>query len=255
MNATGRFFAKLWLNTWLFFAFLNFTLLYTPTLVLLIVLGSFFVSRRETMRRFRRAISWYGAVIVFYLPLPFLRVLYRDFGTDDTEDTGPYIVICNHRSSSDPFLMACLPYEVIQVVNVWPFRLPFLGSFARWAGYLSVNEMPSEKFMDACEKYLAEGVSIAVFPEGTRSGSCQMGQFHSAIFRVAQRAQKPIIPLCIAGNEDKPPKGSVLLTPGMVKIHKLRAIRPQEFNSMTAFQLKNMVRDIISEETTRMDAS
>ncbi len=247
------FLAKIWLNTWLYSAMAVFTLVYTPVFAALVASGRLFSSGRITMRRFRRAIRRYGRVLVFIFPLPFLKVIYKDLGSADTEEKGPYIIICNHRSSSDPFLMACLPYEVVQVVNDWPFRLPFLGAFARWAGYLSVKELPAGEFAARCRYYLEKKVSLVVFPEGTRSGSRQMGQFHGAVFRVALQMPVSIIPLCISGNEDKPPRGSVLLNPGVIKIHKLSAVRPGQYEGYTSFKLKNLIRDIIDKETARMD--
>jgi 1-acyl-sn-glycerol-3-phosphate acyltransferase len=248
------FLIKVWLNAWLYSSLIVFTTVYTPLFAALVAGGRLFSSGRATMRHFRRAIRLYGRVLVFFLPLPFLKVSYYDRGEADTEDKGPYIVVCNHRSSSDPFLMACLPYEVVQVVNDWPFRLPFLGAFARWAGYLSVKEMAPDEFAERCKYYLSNGVSLVVFPEGTRSGSRKMGQFHSAVFRVALEKPVPIIPLCISGNEDKPPKGSLLLNPGLIRIHKLPAIRPRQYEGFTPFKLKNMVRDCIEKETARMDS-
>ena len=167
--------------------------------------------------------------------------------------SGPYIFVCNHRSATDPFLMACLPYEFIQVVNIWPFRLPVLGIYARWAGYLSINEMPFKQFSKQAVKLLKEGVSIVVFPEGTRSGGKSMGQFHGSLFRVALEAKCPIVPVCISGNENIPPRGSFLLRPGKIKIHKLQALKWKEYKDFKPFKLKNMVRNIISKEVDVMD--
>src|SRR3990172_5847095 len=125
--------------------FLAFSLVGIPVLALFVACLSPFLSRRQVLRRVRRAISWYGKVVIFILPFPWIRVRYRDFGKDD--GPGPFLYVCNHRSSSDPFMMACLPGECVQVVNIWPFRLPALGLAAKLAGYLSVRQMPPELFM------------------------------------------------------------------------------------------------------------
>ena len=120
-------------------------------LVCLLLLGSFiiilalFLPQRIVMKRLRRAISWYGAVEIKILPWPLVRLSYKDFSQNDPH--GPYLFVCNHRSASDPFLMGALPYEMIQVVNIWPFRLPILGIVAKIAGYLSVRELSFEVFL------------------------------------------------------------------------------------------------------------
>lgn len=205
------------------------------------------------MRMLRRAIAWYGAVIIRVLPFPLIRVQYRDF--ERGKGDGPCIFVCNHRSASDAFLMAFpgLQYECVQVVNIWPFRIPVLGIIARLAGYLSVKEMPFAEFLRRSILLLKQGVSTIVFPEGTRSGGKEIGQFHSAIFRVALESRCPIIPLCITGNENIPVRGSFLLRPGVIKIHKLIALPWQDYRNLTAFTLKSRVRDIIARELELME--
>ena len=203
------------------------------------------------MKRLRRAISWYGAVEIKILPWPLVRLSYKDFSQNDPH--GPYLFVCNHRSASDPFLMGALPYEMIQVVNIWPFRLPILGIVAKIAGYLSVRELSFEVFLAKTAKLLKEGVSIAVFPEGTRSRDNSVAQFYSAIFRVALETKIPIVPLCITGSENMPPVGSPYLRPGLIKIHRLKAITWGKYQGFSPFKLKNYVRGIIIKETALMD--
>jgi 1-acyl-sn-glycerol-3-phosphate acyltransferase len=205
------------------------------------------------MRRLRRVIVWYGTVVIRILPYPLVRVQYKYYARNEGE--GPFIFVSNHRSFSDGFLMAypCFSVEGIQVVNKWPFRIPILGFVAKIAGYLSVREMPFEDFKAVTTKLLREGVSIVVFPEGTRSRDMAVGQFHGAIFRVALETRKPIIPVCISGNEKIPPVGSALLHPGIIKVHRLKALLWEEYGALSPFKLKNYVRRIIIDEVADME--
>jgi 1-acyl-sn-glycerol-3-phosphate acyltransferase len=236
-----------------------FYLLIIPaTLVFVLVLslwvcGGRLVSHREAMRRLRLAIRWYGRLVIWVLPQPFLKVRYLDKATEE-EVPKPCIVICNHRSSSDPFLMACFSFEAVQIVNIWPFKIPILGFFARLAGYLSVNELPFEVFSRRCAQLLDEGVSIIAFPEGTRSGRSTMGQFRGAMFRIALEKRAPIVPLCITGNEDKPKRGSFWLNPGTIFLHRLPTVPYEKFKDLSPFKLKNFIRDHIEREAKLMDA-
>jgi 1-acyl-sn-glycerol-3-phosphate acyltransferase len=124
---------------------------------------------------------------------------------------------------------------------------------AKIAGYLNVRELPFEIFFAKTLQLLKEGVSIAVFPEGTRSRDNSVAQFHSAIFRVALEAKVPIVPLCITGNEKIPPVGSPYLRPGLIKIHRLEAVTWDEYHNFSPFKLKNYLREIIIKETALMD--
>ncbi len=231
--------------------FVVFSLVSIPVLTIFVVFCRFIMSHRQTMKRLRRAISWYGAVIIRILPFPWVRIAYKDYSQNVSN--GPYVFICNHRSASDPFLMAVLPVEAVQVVNIWPFRLPVLGVVAKIAGYLSVRQMSFEDFFAKTTKLLREGVSIVVFPEGTRSRDNSVGQFHSAIFRVALHTRTPVVPLCITGNESVPPIGSGLLHPGIIKIHRLKPIFWEEYGAFGAFKFKNYVRQIIIDEVAAME--
>jgi 1-acyl-sn-glycerol-3-phosphate acyltransferase len=240
-----------YLNITFYFFTVTFLLTCLPALGGLIIFFAILLPKRQVMKRLRRAISWFGAVVIRVFPWPLVRISYKDLSRKNS--SGPYIFVFNHRSASDPFLLGLLPYEIIQVVNIWPFKLPVLGLVAKIAGYLSVKEMSFEEFSEKTTKFLKDGVSVAVFPEGTRSRNKSVGQFYSAIFRVALLTRTPVVPLCITGNELMPPIGSPCLHPGIIKIHRLEAITWQEYKDFTAFKLKNYVRDIIIKETAIMD--
>lgn len=205
------------------------------------------------MKCWRRSISAYGYGIVNYLPHPFLRVEYHDESTKDRE--GPFIYIANHRSLSDPFLMAFLPVEAVQVVKNWVTWIPVLGWLARGAGYINISRLSFSEFFEKASDLLRRGVSIIVFPEGTRSGSTKMGPFHSFIFKIALKNNCSLVPLCIAGNENKPSPGSLVLHPGVIKIRRLDSVNAGDIDAENAFQLKKKIRKIISRRTEKLDES
>ena len=217
----------------------------------LIILLALFLPQRKVYKFLRQAIRWYGGVIIRILAFPLIRLDYKNYGTNDPPT--PYIFVCNHRSACDPFLMAVFPYEIVQVVNIWPFRLPALGIIAKIAGYLSVREIPYTEFAAKTRKLITKGVSLAAFPEGTRSRDKSIGQFHSAIFRTALETHAAIVPVCITGNENTPPIGSPFLRPGLIKIHRLPALTWEEYRTFSPFKLKNYVRGIIAQEVLAMD--
>lgn len=230
--------------------FLLVSALGIPLLTLLVAFCRPFLSHRRTMKRFRRAITWYGRAIIS-LPFPFIR--YRYEARTGSAPGEPYIFVCNHRSASDPFLMSLIPEEIVQIANVWPFRLPVLGVYARFSGYLNIRMMPADEFMERSGRLLREGVSIVFFPEGTRSLSGRMGSFHGAAFRLALQTGVPIVPLCISGNGRMPPKGSLMLAPGRVRVRRLPAIVADEFRGLTAFALKSRVWKAMDQELAMME--
>ncbi len=241
---------KFFLNIYIYSVVILFTAVIFPFSILYLAIVMILFSKRFFLKRLRRFISWYGLIIIRILIFPFVKTKFID--SADKENIGACIFVCNHRSSSDPFLLSLLPYEIIQIVSDWPFRIPLLGLMAKLAGYLSIKEMKSEFFFESAAKLLHQGVCLGAFPEGTRSGSNKMGQFNGAIFRVALKVKCPIVPLCITGNENIPTRDFVLNT-GRVKVKKLSAIKYDEYKNMTSFKLKNYVRNIIAKETANME--
>lgn len=232
-----------------YFLFVVGTLLTVLAFTLVMVVQAPFIPHRTAMRRFRNLMKTYGHIVLFFAR-PFVKFEYEDCSGTPHE---PCIYICNHRSASDPYMTGFLPGEIVHVVNKWPFRLPVLGIIARLAGYLSIREMPPAEFFEKGAALLAQGVSLVVFPEGTRSASRAMGQFHGAAFRLALQSGVPVVPVCLTGTENIPRKGSPMLSPGHIRIRMLPPVRPQEFQDQGPFKLKNHVRSVIAEECDRME--
>lgn len=242
---TARFFLNL--RFWpLFFLY---TLLGIPVLSLCVAIPAPFRTHRQNMCVFRLMIVRYGQWVLSAMR-PSVQIICEH---PDGALPEPCIYICNHRSGSDPFLMARLPGEIVQVVNVWPFHLPVLGWFARWAGYLSVREMPFDVFSEKAARHLLQGGCLAGFPEGTRSGEGPMGPFNSALFRVALATGVPIVPVCISGNEQIPPKGSWWLNPGCIRLRVLPPVTLESYREWSPFLLKKRIRERIQQELSQME--
>ncbi|SLM32824.1 conserved hypothetical protein [Desulfamplus magnetovallimortis] len=214
-------------------------------LFILLLMRCFFPERTilSTLRSF---IVLYGKCIVFGLGRLVAHVRFID-STGGREINFPCVYVVNHRAASDAFLMAVLPGEFVQIVNIWPFRLPILGICAKLAGYISIREMPFDDFLKIFRNLVQQKVSVVCFPEGTRSGSSRINHFHGAIFRAAQSEKVSVIPVCIMGNEDKPKKGSLLIKPGVVDVHMLPPINFAEYAHLSPFALKKHVRKIMQD--------
>ncbi len=230
-------------SIWFYTLTLLFSAVFIPLMTVALALCRPFLGKRRTLRNFRLLIRFYGRIIVSVLPLPFIRVRYTDLS--DGKERRPVVYISNHRSSSDPFLLSVLPGELIQIVNIWPFRLPILGPLARRAGYLSIREMSFAEFNASVGRNLKNNVSILAFPEGTRSASRRLGTFHGALFRACLEHGPTLAPVCIMDNEDQPRRGSLTLHPGIIRIHRLPGVPYEKYRNMTPFALKSHVRALI----------
>jgi len=231
-------------NLLLFIMVVVFTIVIFFVFGIMIIVIRLFGSQRIAQKTLRFLILYYGKTIIYGFARLLVTVKFVDSSKGKTAQD-PCVYVANHKSASDAFLVGVLSGEFVQVVNLWPFKIPILGLCAQLAGYLNIRNMPFDDFLIECRQLFDQKVSIIGFPEGTRSGSSQMGSFRSSLFRVAKENKLKIVPLCILGNEDKPKRNSLKINPGRIEIHKLPALAYHEYQHMTGFELKNHVRTII----------
>lgn len=131
-------------------------------------------------------------------------------------DVGDYrpgntVVVSNHQSQADPFLISNLPWEMKWLGKSVLFRIPFVGWAMTLAGDIPVNRGNREsakQSMEMCARYLQNGVPVMIFPEGTRSYDGNMLPFKQGAFRLAIENGSDILPLAVSGSMNALPKGS-----------------------------------------------
>ncbi|MBQ7206807.1 MAG: 1-acyl-sn-glycerol-3-phosphate acyltransferase [Lentisphaeria bacterium] len=189
-----------------------------------------------------------------------IRCVWRIFFRIRFEDrTGgvrePGIVVVNHRSASDAFLVARPGFCGAQTVNGWPLRLPFLGPVARAAGYLNITEWDYGTTLARAREVLSSGEMIVSYPEGTRSESPRMNPFHSGIFRIAMELKVPVYMLCIAGNQYMPDRKFRFREFQDISMRFLGPLPAEEIQKCpTAYALKMKVFRRMTDELASMDA-
>ncbi|WP_168194306.1 1-acyl-sn-glycerol-3-phosphate acyltransferase [Thermodesulfobacterium sp. TA1] len=132
---------------------------------------------------------------------------------------GIYIFMANHQSQLDiPVLEKVLEdYNIRFLAKKSLFNIPFFGWGLKVLGYVPVErEDPKEGFKSilACVEKIKEGVSLVVFPEGTRSKDGEVLPFKLGGFLIPIKAQAKVIPVAIWGTKEVLPKGSLWLRVG-----------------------------------------
>ena len=123
----------------------------------------------------------------------------------------PYVVVANHESQADPFLLSWLPFDMRWVAKEELFKPPLTGWAMRFGGDIALRRGARDsvrEMMDECERALAAGISIMMFPEGTRSKDGDLLPFKDGAFALALRAGVPVLPIAIAGTRQMRPKHS-----------------------------------------------
>ncbi len=136
-----------------------------------------------------------------------MRIRYDLIDFDKIPDGRQMLFVCNHRSNYDPLiswrvLRKWHPSFVSKASN---FKVPFYGRMIRRCCFMTIDrENPRNAMMtiDRASKLLkADEVSIFVYPEGTRSKNLQLLPFHNGVFKIAQKANVPVVVLTIQGSE------------------------------------------------------
>ena len=131
-------------------------------------------------------------------------------------DRRAYVVVSNHESTADPFLLSFLPWDMRWVGKEELYKNPVVGHLFRWGGDIQLRRGDRASVIDMmreCRVTLAGGVSVMLFPEGTRSPDGRLLPFKPGAFDLAIAAGAPILPIAISGTRDCRPKGSNALRP------------------------------------------
>lgn len=128
----------------------------------------------------------------------------------------PGVIVANHESDADVFFAACLPWDTKFLSKDSLYNLPFLGWAMRLTGDVGVVRGDKESgaaAVEACRVWLLRGVSVVIFPEGTRSRTSELLPFYEGAFRLAIETGRPVQPVAIAGTRRAMAPGSLLLRP------------------------------------------
>jgi len=164
-------------------------------------------------------------------------------------DTKAYVVVANHESQADPFLLSFLPWDMRWVAKESLFKQPFSGWALTLGGDIPLRRGEGDSVREClaeCQRALDSGISVMMFPEGTRSATSELLPFKDGAFDLAIRAGVPILPIAIAGTRAMRPKHSRWFgkAHGCAKI-----LAPIPTTGMTAAdvpRLRDAARDAIS---------
>ena len=173
---------------------------------------------------------------------PFWR--FRIIGSDLPEPNRPRVFVANHGSFTDVFLLARLPWEMKWLSKASILRIPLLGWQMRLAGDVPIERGDREsarRAMRAMRERLDSGVSVVLFPEGTRSPDGSLGEFRDGAFRLAIEAGVDVVPLAIVGAAGGLPKHSFVLQPAEASVTLLP---PVPTAGLTAGDAHRLAADI-----------
>lgn len=179
--------------------------------------------------------------------LLFIRVDIK--GMEHLKPGQSYVFVCNHQNVYDIFVVyGWMPLFFKWLMKVELRRLPFIGKACEAAGHIFINRKnPREahKSLEIARKRLQNGVSLVVFPEGTRSVDGCIGKFKRGAFQIGAELQLPIVPMTLNGAYERLRKGSYLVEPGLIELIIHAPIEWDETNEAAQRVVMNQSREVI----------
>jgi 1-acyl-sn-glycerol-3-phosphate acyltransferase len=172
-------------------------------------------------------------------------------GLENIDPKRQYIFIVNHQSNIDiPVLVQALrPFQLRWLAKRELLRVPFLG-WAIWAAkHVIIDRADPQdalKSLARAKDRLAAGISLVIFPEGTRSRTGALQRFKKGGFLLAVQSHTPIVPITINGSGALLPAGSWRLGSGTIQVVVERPLAVEGFRPGNLRLLSNQVRDVIA---------
>jgi len=164
------------------------------------------------------------------------RVNFTRVRMEGRENAAPgqsYVIMSNHQSHFD--ILAFYGHWGRQfrwVIKKELRNIPGLGWYCSAGGHIFIDRSDREKAIEsmrAARPRLQGGVSVMIFPEGTRSRDGRMREFKKGGFMMARDLELPILPVSISGSRHVLPGKTLWLLPGTIRIRIHPPIDPAAY--------------------------
>ena len=187
------------------------------------------------------------------LALAGLRVYIE--GQERLNPQNTYIFMPNHASFLDTLLaLAYIPYSR-NIIKEEVFSIPLLGLILRRSGHIPLDRKNPWKALKSLRKaadLLKEGISVVVFPEGTRTPNGEIQEFKTALFILPIRSRIPVVPVLIEGTFQALKRGSILVNPVPIKLTFCDPIPADSFGVRDRRLYAEKVRQVLSISLVRL---
>jgi 1-acyl-sn-glycerol-3-phosphate acyltransferase len=171
-------------------------------------------------------------------------------GREKIRDRATYVMIANHQSLLDILVLFRVFAHFKWVSKIENFRIPFIGwnmSLNRYIKLKRGDRSSVVRMMQECQRTLAGGNSIMMFPEGTRSPDGRLRAFKTGAFELAKAARVPILPIILEGTANALPKrGFVLQGRHPIRITILDEVPAASFAEESVEELTARMRELIA---------
>ncbi len=224
---------------WVFLNTVFFTAIFSIVAVIVGIFNPYSGWTNGIIRTWARVILWVSGVKV------------RVKGLNNIDPARNYIYMPNHQSAFD--ILACvvaIPGTVRFIAKKELFRIPVFAQGMRAVGMIPIDRGNSAEARATLQKALnriKDGVSVIIFPEGTRSRDGKIRPFKKGGFIMAIQGRIPIVPTVIKGSFDILKKKSLKIGHGVIEVRFLPPVDTSEWKFEDRNILLQQVHKQISE--------
>jgi len=161
----------------------------------------------------------------------------------------PSLIVYNHISDWDPMTLMKIVHGVKVTCITKPSNLKIFvaGAFIHKAGFISIDREDNVKaiksILEAC-KYIENGTSVVLAPEGTRAKDLVLKDFKPGSFKIATRSKCPILITSIK-NTNLVGKNAPFKRTN-VYINIIKILRYEEYKDMTTVDIAKYCHDLVA---------
>ena len=196
--------------------------------------------------------SYIGGVLWSKLNSWLVPMIVSVKGRENIQSNTSYIILTNHQSTYDIFLIyGWIGIDIKWIMKKELRKVPGLGFGSEKVGHIFLDRSNSRaalESLNAAKKKLVNGTSVVVFPEGTRSKTGTLGPFKRGAFKLAIDLGLPILPVTLINTRNVLPTGSFNILPAKVKMVIHKPVKIDSFDEKNMSELIEKVRNIISSE-------
>lgn len=172
-------------------------------------------------------------------------------GKEKIPKDGTFLLVGNHISNYDPIITwHILRKRKMRFISKGSnFKIPFMGQLIHRCRFMEIDRSNPRNALTTVEEaaeMLRNGEAcVGVYPEGTRSTTGELLPFHNAVFKIAQRANAPIV-VCSVRETGKIHKNAVWKRTHVyldiletLSAERVQSLRTAEIGEYTAALIKN----------------
>ncbi|MCX5679834.1 MAG: lysophospholipid acyltransferase family protein [Candidatus Omnitrophica bacterium] len=186
---------------------------------------------------------WWSDTLIAMNPYWKIKVT----GLRNIDPNQTYVMVANHQSLADIIIIYQTHAYFKWVAKRELLKVPFIGGLLWVNDHILLSRGDFGSIKDAYHKageWLKKGVSILFFPEGTRSGTDDMGEFQNGAFKLAIKEGRPVLPIYIGGTRYAIPKGGwIFKTKVSGKLEVLSPIDTSKYKTADFSVLRDLVRE------------